>query len=91
MDVDARRVHLAGSEVHLTRTEFDLLHLLARNPGRAMGRDQLLAEVWAWPDVPPTAAAARSADSHIKALRRKLGARRIRTVQGVGYALEPGS
>jgi DNA-binding response OmpR family regulator len=87
MDVAARRVHLAGAEVHLTRTEFDLLLVLARNPGRVLARERLLAEVWEWPARPPTAAAARAADSHVKALRRKLGPDRIRTVQGVGYAL----
>jgi DNA-binding response OmpR family regulator len=88
MDVDARRVHLEDNEVHLTRTEFDLLHALARHPGRVMARERLLTEVWAWPDAPPALAAARAADSHVKALRRKLGSDRIRTVQGVGYALE---
>jgi len=91
LDIGARRVHLAGAEVHLTRTEFDLLHALARRPGRAMTRDRLLAEVWSWPDAPTGAAASRAADSHVKALRRKLGTHRIRTVQGVGYAWEPGA
>jgi DNA-binding response OmpR family regulator len=90
LDVGARRVELAGVEVHLTRTEFDLLHALARRPGQAMPRERLLAEVWSWPDAPTGAAASRATDSHVKALRRKLGRGRIRTVQGVGYALEIG-
>ncbi len=90
LDPGARRVELGGAEVHLTRTEFDLLHALARRPGQVVRRDRLLAEVWAWPDAPATAAASRTADSHVKALRRKLGRDRIRTVQGVGYALELG-
>jgi DNA-binding response OmpR family regulator len=90
LDVGARRVQLAGDEVHLTRTEFDLLHALARRPGQAMTRERLLAEVWSWPEAPTGAAASRAADSHVKALRRKLGTHRIRTVQGVGYAWEPG-
>ncbi len=88
LDAGARRVQLAGAEVHLTRTEFDLLHALARRPGQAMTRERLLAEVWSWPDAPTGAAASRAADSHVKALRRKLGTHRIRTVQGVGYAWE---
>jgi DNA-binding response OmpR family regulator len=88
LDLGARRVELAGAEVHLTRTEFDLLHALARRPGQAMPRERLLAEVWSWPDAPTGAAASRATDSHVKALRRKLGRGRIRTVQGVGYALE---
>jgi DNA-binding response OmpR family regulator len=91
LDVGARRVQLSGAEVHLTRTEFDLLHALARRPGQVMTRERLLAEVWSWPDAPTGAAASRAADSHVKALRRKLGTHRIRTVQGVGYAWEPGT
>ena len=91
LDVGARQVYLSDVEVHLTRTEFDLLHALARRPGQAMTRDRLLTEVWDWPDAPTGAAASRAADSHVKALRRKLGTHRIRTVQGVGYAWEPGS
>ncbi len=83
----ARTVELDGEEVHLTRTEFDLLHALARRPGDVVDRDRLLTEVWDWPD-PSGARASRAADSHVKALRRKLGAERIRTVQGVGYALD---
>lgn len=88
LDVGARRVQLSGAEVHLTRTEFDLLHALARRPGQAMTRERLLSEVWSWPDAPTGAAASRAADSHVKALRRKLGTHRIRTVQGIGYAWE---
>ncbi len=89
VDVAARRVEVGGAEVHLTRTEFDLLHALARRPGHAVGRDRLLTDVWAWPEAPSGAAATRAVDSHVKALRRKIGAERIRTVHGVGYALEP--
>jgi DNA-binding response OmpR family regulator len=47
-------------------------------------RERLLTEVWGWSDSSGT----RTVDSHIKALRRKLGADLIRTVHGVGYALE---
>jgi DNA-binding response OmpR family regulator len=48
-------------------------------------RERLLAEVWDWADASGT----RTVDSHIKALRRKLGPDLIRTVHGVGYAFEP--
>ncbi|MBE7323045.1 response regulator transcription factor [Nocardioides sp. Y6] len=84
VDLAQRRVRTAGTEVHLTRTEFDLLAVLARQPGRVQSRERLLAEVWEWVD----AAGTRTVDSHIKALRAKIGAERIRTVHGVGYALE---
>jgi DNA-binding response OmpR family regulator len=79
-----RRVRRAGTEVHLTPTEFDLLVHLAGRPRTVLPRERLLAEVWGWADASGT----RTVDSHVKALRRKLGADVIRTVHGVGYALE---
>jgi DNA-binding response OmpR family regulator len=79
-----RRVRLGGAEIHLTPTEFDLLVHLAGRPRTVLPRERLLAEVWGWADASGT----RTVDSHIKALRRKLGADVIRTVHGVGYSLE---
>ncbi len=79
-----RRVRRGGVEAHLTPTEFDLLVHLASRPRTVLPRERLLAEVWGWADASGT----RTVDSHIKALRRKLGADVIRTVHGVGYALE---
>ncbi|HZG97696.1 MAG TPA: response regulator transcription factor [Nocardioidaceae bacterium] len=85
VDVAARRVWVSGVEVHLTPTEFDLLLYLAGNPGVVLTRDSLYAQVWGWPGASGT----RTVDSHVKALRAKLGSHRVRTVHGVGYALEP--
>jgi DNA-binding response OmpR family regulator len=79
-----RRVLRAGVEAHLTPTEFDLLVHLAGKPRTVLPRERLLADVWGWADASGT----RTVDSHIKGLRRKLGADLIRTVHGVGYALE---
>lgn len=76
IDPVQRRVTRAGMPAHLTPTEFDLLVRLARRPRAVLAREHLL--------VP----GGRSVDSHVKALRRKLGADLIRTVHGVGYALE---
>src|SRR5256714_122245 len=73
-----RRVRLAGVEIHLTPTEFDLLVHLAGRPRTVLPRERLLAEVWGWADATGT----RTVDSHIKALRRKLGAGVIRTEIG---------
>ncbi|MCP3805254.1 response regulator transcription factor [Allokutzneria sp. A3M-2-11 16] len=84
IDATERRVHRAGVEVHLTPTEFDLLACLADRPRAVLPREQLLRAVWGWND----AGGSRTVDSHVKALRRKLGADLIRTVHGVGYALE---
>ena len=79
-----RRVLRRGVEVHLTPTEFDLLVHLAERPRTVLPRERLLADVWGWADASGT----RTVDSHIKGLRRKLGPDLIRTVHGVGYALE---
>jgi DNA-binding response OmpR family regulator len=79
-----RRVRRGDAEVHLTPTEFDLLTHLAGRPRTVLPRERLLAEVWGWADASGT----RTVDSHVKALRRKLGADLIRTVHGVGYSLE---
>jgi DNA-binding response OmpR family regulator len=84
IDPVERRVRRAGVEVHLTPIEFELLRHLASRPRAVLPRQRLLAQVWGWADASGT----RTVDSHIKALRRKLGADVIRTVHGVGYALE---
>ncbi|WP_020522818.1 response regulator transcription factor [Catelliglobosispora koreensis] len=79
-----RRVKRSGEVAHLTPTEYDLLVYLAERHRSVLPRERLLAEVWGWNEGYGT----RTVDSHIKALRRKLGADLIRTVHGVGYALE---
>lgn len=83
VDVAARRVSVGDAEVHLTPLEFDLLATLAAAPDRVFTREELLKEVWGWADAYGT----RTLDSHVKSLRAKIGAERIRTVHGVGYAL----
>jgi len=84
VDAHARRVTVAGREVTLTRKEFDLLTALARQPGGAVTRDQLLAEVWhtTW------AGSGRTVEVHVASLRAKLGdPGLVQTVRGVGYRL----
>jgi DNA-binding response OmpR family regulator len=89
IDIDQRRVTRAGASAPLTPIEFDLLVHLARRPRAVQPRERLLSEVWDW-GAHSNASGTRAVDSHIKALRRKLGADLIRTVHGVGYALEVG-
>ncbi|MBW0119479.1 response regulator transcription factor [Pseudonocardia abyssalis] len=84
IDTATRHVSRAGTAAHLTPLEFDLLVHLAGQPRTVVTREALLAKVWGWSD----GAGARTVDSHVKALRRKLGADLIRTVHGVGYACE---
>jgi DNA-binding response OmpR family regulator len=83
VDLDARRVCRAGADVHLTATEFDLLTCLASSPGTVRSREELLADVWGYRD----GSGARTVDSHVRAIRRKLGNDVIRTVHSVGYAI----
>ena len=84
IDPAGRRVRREGEQVHLTPTEFDLLSWLATHQGAVCTREQLLAQVWGYRD----GSGARTVDSHVRALRRKLGTDVIRTVHGVGYAME---
>jgi DNA-binding response OmpR family regulator len=83
IDVGRRRVHRSGDEVHLTVTEFDLLHHLAAHAGMVFTREQLLDDVWQLGGH----SGLRTVDSHVRALRRKLEPSVVRTVHGVGYAL----
>jgi two-component system phosphate regulon response regulator PhoB len=87
IDPASHTVRLNGVEISLTSTEFNLLLRLARRPGRAFSRDQLLSEVWGYGDDVET----RTVDTHVKRLRAKLGAVGdwIQTVRGVGYRFRP--
>jgi DNA-binding response OmpR family regulator len=84
IDLASRRVRSDGELVHLTPTEFDLLVYLASRPARVATREELLEQVWGY-DVP---SGARTVDSHVRSLRRKLGSPVVRTVHGVGYAAQ---
>ena len=86
IDLDAHTVTRAGEPIHLTPTEFRLLVALARQPGRAFTREQLLQALQDAPFV----GYERTVDAHIKNLRAKLEPdpkhpRYIETVFGVGY------
>ena len=84
VDERARRASLDGRELDLTPKEFELLAALARDPGAAVSRQRLLAEVWqtSW------YGSSKTIDVHVAALRRKLGDPGwIETVRGVGFRL----
>jgi DNA-binding response OmpR family regulator len=85
IDPTTRRVSRAGHDVHLTPTEFDLLYRLAQTPRAVFERGRLLEQVWGH-RIP---AGERTVDSHVRSIRRKLGTDVIRTVHGIGYALDP--
>jgi DNA-binding response OmpR family regulator len=85
IDLAARLVRRDGDVVRLTPTEFDLLAHLARSPGVVFSRERLLSEVWGYQDD----VGARTVDSHVAGLRKKLGHGFVRTAHGAGYAFEP--
>jgi DNA-binding response OmpR family regulator len=84
LDLTSHEVRVAGREIALTATEFDLLSHLLRRPGVVFTREQLLSDVWGY----AATAGARTVDVHVRQLRKKLGdALPLDTIWGVGYRL----
>ena len=84
VDRDRHVVSVDGEQVELTAKEFDLLAVLAEEPGRAVTRQELFARVW----DPVWVGTGKTLDVHVASLRRKLGdPQLIETVRGVGYRL----
>ena len=83
IDIDRRQVNYEGESIDLTATEFDLLSILAKTPGRVFTRNLLMDLVWgqAYYGVD------RTVDTHMSRLRRKLGGggKNLQTVHGIGY------
>ena len=70
-----------GKELNLPKKEFELLSLLASQPGKVFSREKILASVWGTDVV----VGDRTIDVHIRKLREKLGDEYFKTVKGVGY------
>ncbi|MFI9816428.1 response regulator transcription factor [Saccharothrix variisporea] len=86
LDPATREATIAGTPVTLTRKEFDLLALLVRRAGAVVSRDLIVDQVWQAHWEAPS----RTLDTHIAALRGKLGdALKIETIRGVGYRAAP--
>jgi DNA-binding response OmpR family regulator len=90
IDARGRRVFVLGDEVRLTPKEFDLLLILASNPGRVFSRIQLLDELWDFAYDGDTS----TVTVHMRRLREKIETtpsqpRRLVTVRGAGYRFEP--
>ena len=86
VDSATRRARANGSPLELTRVEFDVLACLLEQPGRVYSRSELIRRVWG----DNFAITDRTIDSHVKALRKKVGEAgaepgAIETVRGVGY------
>jgi len=91
LDTSTRKAAIADRELGLSRTEFNLLALFLRSPGRVFERSQILESVWGSDVV----VGDRTVDVHVKALRRKIeeaggDPRVLETVRGVGYRLKDG-
>jgi DNA-binding response OmpR family regulator len=87
VDIAARRIWIAGTELELRPKEFDLLARLLADAGNAVTRETLMADVWDENWFGST----KTLDFHIAALRRKIdnhAESRITTLRGVGYRYE---
>jgi phosphate regulon transcriptional regulator PhoB len=91
IDPDRHVISVGNTPVQLTPKEFDLLRALAEAEGRVLSREFLLDRVWGYAAAGEIES--RTVDVHVRRLRVKLGdeGRRISTVKGVGYRLEPAS
>jgi two-component system, OmpR family, response regulator ResD len=90
IDPAARQVYVRGEEVVLTHREFDVLLFLARHPGQAFSRNQLMDAIWQYSFYTDTS----TVTVHIRRLRSKIETdpsrpRHIQTVWGVGYRFAP--
>jgi len=84
LDLHLRQAVVGGTEIALTRKEFDLLAFLASDPGRTFTREDIMSQVWGHDGAGDT----RTLGVHIAGLRRKLGVDNlIETVWGVGFRL----
>ncbi|MBN1144965.1 MAG: response regulator transcription factor [Bacteroidales bacterium] len=85
LDIEKKRLIVDGIKEDLTPIEFQLLHIMMKNPGRIFGREQFLDYIWR--DVNVTD---RTVDVHITRLRKKLGSygKNLITRKGYGYCLE---
>lgn len=86
LDRAERRVFRENKEVELTTKEFEILEYFITHPRQVLTKEQILDTIWGW-DYP---GGANTVEVHVSALRTKLGdndRRLIRTVRGVGYAL----
>ena len=85
IDVSSRTVSRAGEEIALTKKEFELLLLFARNPGIALYRETIYERVWESDYMGDS----RTVDLHVQRLRKKVGwEQKLRAVYKIGYRLE---
>lgn len=84
LDLLARSIEVEGEPVELTAREFALAQLFMSNAGQVLSREQILSRIWGY-DYDPRS---NVVDVYVGHLRRKVGARRITGVRGMGYRFE---
>ena len=83
LDPASHEVTMDGTPVSLSAREFEILHALLEHPGRPLSRTRLEERLYGWGDEVES----NAVEVHVHALRRKLGARWIKTLRGVGYVV----
>lgn len=84
VDLNNHKVYIKGKDTNISPKEFELLNYLILNSGIALNREKILADVWDFAYDGDY----RTVDTHIKTLRKKIGAEHITTVRGIGYKFE---
>ena len=86
IDLDKEKVTVEGEEIKLTATEYEILALLASNPGSLVTKEKIYASIWTY----NSEGSERTVDVHITNLRRKLkdAGKYIKNVRGRGYRIE---
>ena len=84
IDLSNHKVYIKGEDINISPKEFELLNYLILNGGIVLNRGKILADVWDFAYDGDY----RTVDTHIKTLRKKIGAEHITTVRGIGYKFE---
>lgn len=87
LDLDSREIHRGGRAIEVTPTEFEILAMLLRHPGKVLDRMTMYAEIWGY----ASETSSKALDVHTRLVRRKLESggedRLLHTVHGIGYVL----
>ena len=86
IDKNSYDVTFAGQKIHFARKEFELLYMLASQPGKVFSREKILEQIWG-NDV---YVGDRTVDVHIRKIREKIDPEFIKTIKGIGYKYELG-
>ncbi|RYD82891.1 MAG: response regulator transcription factor [Sphingobacteriales bacterium] len=84
IDRSSYEVAYKGEKLHFARKEFELLYMLANQPGKVFNREKILEQIWG-NDV---FVGDRTVDVHIRKIREKIDPESIKTIKGIGYKFE---